>query len=180
MSNIVDFKECGATWYDIGRGIAMAHNTPPEDIKVIGASKGSIIIELGIAATIAGTVSGIILAGLQVAEKVIDIRKKVEELRGLKLTNDKIALDLEKEAEIEKQAGIDSISKQYVLELKIDSSSEGDKVVALNNSIKKLINFIERGGIVDFVAPEKPDEDNDHTVLVSQELRLKKSIDGKK
>lgn len=29
----------GSTWFEIGRGIAMAHDHAPEDIKVIGAQK---------------------------------------------------------------------------------------------------------------------------------------------
>ena len=66
MSNVTDFKAWGAIWYDRGRGIAMAHDATPEDIKIVGATKGSIIIELAVIATIATTTSGIILAALKV------------------------------------------------------------------------------------------------------------------
>lgn len=44
MENIKDFKSWGNIWFDIGRGIAMAHDLTPEDIKIVGATKGSIII----------------------------------------------------------------------------------------------------------------------------------------
>jgi hypothetical protein len=70
MSNVADFKSWGNIWYDIGRGISMAHGLSPEDIKIVGATKGSIIIELAVIASIATTTSGIILAALKVAEKV--------------------------------------------------------------------------------------------------------------
>lgn len=81
MSNLSDFKSWGSTWYDIGRGVAMGHGTPPEDIKVVGATRGSIIIELGVAYAIAATTSRIILEALKLAEKSLALRKTVEEIR---------------------------------------------------------------------------------------------------
>jgi hypothetical protein len=176
MSNIADFKSWGNIWYDIGRGIAMAHNASPEEIKIVGATKGSIIIELAVIASIATTTSGIILAALKVAEKVIDIRTKAEELRGLKMKNDKFAKELEKEAENEKKAGIEEITGNVVQELKL-KDGEGDKVKALDTAVKNLVNFIEKGGIVDFVIPdaeqeEEGKEDGNKKIRVAfQEIR---------
>lgn len=157
MKNVSDFKSWGNIWYDIGRGIAMAHNASPEEIKIVGATKGSIIIELAVIASIATTTSGIILAALKVAEKVLDIRLKAEELKGLKLKNEKFAKDLEKEAENEKKTGIEEITGQVAEKLNL-KQDEGDKVKALDKAVKNLVDFIEKGGIVDFVIPE-PDED---------------------
>lgn len=155
MSNLTDFKNSGNVWYDIGRGISMAHNSSPDDVKIIGATKGSIIIELAVAYSIAATTSGILLAALKVADRVIEIKKKAEELRGLKLNNDKLAKDIEKEAEEEKEKGIEKISSDIVNKLNIKKSGEGDKVNALEKSVKLLVNFIENGGEVDFVLPEE-------------------------
>jgi hypothetical protein len=133
----------------------MAHNSAPEDIRVIGARRGSIIYELLVASTIATTTSGIILAALKVAEKIYDIRIKTEELRKLKLTNKKIAEDLEKEAEIEKLKGIEAITKAEIKRLKIGESTDGDKVAALDKAVKSLVNFIDSGGEVDFIIPKE-------------------------
>ncbi len=155
MSNITDFKKWGKIWYDIGRGIAMVHNKSPEDVKIVGATKGSIIIELAVIAEIAATTSGIILAALKVAEKVLDIKKKAEEIRGLKLKNDKVSKDLEKEAENEKKDAIKEISANVIAELKLDQNTQGDKITALEKSVKDLVDFIENGGEVDFVIPEE-------------------------
>lgn len=164
MSNITDFKSWGNNWYEIGRGISMAHGSAPEEIRIIGATKGSVIIELAVVASIATTVSGIILAALKVADKVLDIRKKAEEIRGMKLKNDKLAKEIEKEAEIEKKAGIDEICEIIIKKLKLKPESEGDKITALTKSVNNLVNFIENGGEVDFVIPEeKNDESEDDT-----------------
>lgn len=177
MANVADFKSWGNIWFDIGRGIAMAHNATPEDIKIVGATKGSIIIELAVAATIATTTSGIILAALKVAEKVLDIRKKAEELRGLKLKNDKFAKDLEKEADVEKKSGIEEITSDVAKQLEL-KEGEGDKIKALDTAVKNLVNFIEKGGIVDFIVPDdgEPEEGkeraNEALRVAFQQIRL--------
>ena len=184
MENVKDFKSWGTIWYDIGRGIAMAHNSSPEDIKIVGATKGSIIIELAVVASIATTTSVIILAVLKVAEKLLDIRKKAEELRGLKLKHDKLAKDLDEEAENEKKDGVEKITGDIVSQLKIKIDSEGDKIKALDKAVKNLVNFIEKGGVVDFIVPEEADseeseEDNNAELRVAfQEIRkLEKKLE---
>lgn len=171
MSNISDFKMWGNIWYDIGRGISMAHNLSPEDVKIVGATKGSIIIELAVIAIIAKTTSEIILASLKVAEKVLDIRKKAEELRGLKMKNTKFAKELEKEAEVEKKAGIEEITSSVSKQLKL-KENEGDKVKALDTAIKNLVNFIEKGGIVDFIIPEDEEEPGEGGERKNEGLRV--------
>jgi len=172
MSNVTDFKSWGNIWYDIGRGIAMVHDASPEEVKIVGATKGSIIIELAVIASIATTTSGIILAALKVAEKVLDIKTKAEELRGLKMKNDKFAKDLEKEAENEKKSGIEEITSEVVKTLKIKKDGEGDKVKALDTAVKNLVNFIEKGGVVDFIIPEEEEEPKEGEEKKNEELRV--------
>lgn len=158
MANVTDFKKWGTIWHEIGRGIAMAHNATPEDIKIVGATKGSVVLELAVIAQIAATTSGIILSALLVAEKVLDIKKKAEEIRGLKLTNKKLANAIEKEADNEKDAGIKSITEEIVKKLKLEANGDGDKINAVDKSVKNLVNFIESGGEVDFIIPEEEDD----------------------
>jgi hypothetical protein len=177
MSNVADFRKWGAFWFEIGRGVAMAHNAAPEEIKIVGATKGSIIIELAVASDIAVTISQIILAALKVAEKVIDIKTKAEELRGLKMKNTKLAKDLDAEAENEKKAGIEEITAEVSNTLQLKESEEGEKIKVLDKAVKNIVEFIEKGGIVDFVAPEigkdeDSKEDNNKKLRVAfQEIR---------
>lgn len=174
MSNVADFKSWGNVWYEIGRGIAMAHNATPEEVKVVGATKGSIIIELAASIEVAATASAIVLAALKVAEKVLDIRKTAEEIRHLKLTNKKLASDLDKEAEKEKKTGTERITKEITKAIGLKKEGEGDKTNALERAVKNLVDFIETGGEVDFVIPEE-DEEGDETEGVTpdyEELRV--------
>lgn len=156
IDNITDFKKWSATWYDISRGITMVHGTSPEDISVIGANKGSIIIELATAYAITKTLSEIILKVLKVVEKVYDIRKKAEEIRGMKLSNDKISNELEKEAnnikKTDVEAIVDSISES-------ESVSDGEVKTNLSKAITKLLDFVDKGGEIDFTLPEDADEE---------------------
>lgn len=172
MSNVADFKRWGSIWYDIGRGIAMAHDLSPEQVKIVGATKGSIILELAVVAEFAATASGIILAALKVAEKVIFLKQKAEELRTLKLKNDQLAAEIEKEAENEKKSGIEEITTEIVFKLQMNESSEGDKIKALDTAVKNLVNFIEKGGVVDFVMPDDENESDAQTIQKNAELRI--------
>lgn len=183
IENLSELKNWGNSWYDIGRGITMAHNSAPEDIKIIGAGKGSIIIELLIGKYIAKSVTEIILGALQVAERVLEIMKKAEELKAMKLNNQKIAQELLETAEEEKKSGIEKIKNDMVSILDIKEKSEGDKVKALETSIKNLVNFIEKGGDVDLIIPENSESDegdlsNTELRVAFQEVRqLEKKID---
>lgn len=159
INDITDFKKLGSVWHEIGRGIAMAQGQTPEDFKIVGAQKGSLIIEMAILAGIATSVSTILLKGLKVAERVIDILKKAEELKAMKLSNKKIEQDIKKEAKTEKENGIQLILDAALEELGIDKESEGDKVNALEKSITKLIDFTQKGGAVDFIEPEEEEID---------------------
>ncbi len=175
IENISDFKEWGRKWYDIGRGITMAHKQSPEDFKVIGATRGSVILELALAAALVKTTSYIILQGLKVAERVIEVRLKAEELRHMKLKNNKLAEQLEDEAQTEKTTGHDLILKDVAKKLKITKTKNGEEYTALSKSISHLLDFVEGGGAVDFVLPAhevSEDEEEDSTELLeAEELR---------
>ncbi|MFZ3116282.1 MAG: hypothetical protein WA121_11900 [Syntrophales bacterium] len=172
MSSVTDFKSWGNIWYDIFRGIAMLHNLSPENVKIIGATQGSIVLELAVIIDIATTASGIILAALRVTEKVLDIRMKAEEIRELKLKNIKLAKDLEKEAENEKRIGIDEITVRLVNKFSLDQNNQGDKVTALDKAINNLVDFVEMGGEVDFVMSDGKKSDDKENQKEKHELRI--------
>lgn len=154
LNNLTDLKKLGNIWWEIGRGIAMAHDKAPEDVKIVGAQKGSIIIELAVIAAIATTTSTIILSALKVADRVLTIRKKAEEIKALKLGNQKLEAELDKEADKEKKEGLESITKEISVSLNINQNGDGEKLKVLEKSVKNLIEFVEKGGEVDFYSPE--------------------------
>jgi len=173
MSNIVEFKKWGNNWHEIGRGIAFAHGVAPEDVKIVGATNGSIIIELAVGACIAHTASKIILRSLEIAEKIINMRKMIKEIRCMNLQEKKLAENFEGAVEKEKESCISNILAEMTEELGIKIDSEGDKITALEKAVKNLVNFIESGGEVDFVMPAEnlEDEENENAQPDYKELR---------
>lgn len=161
LNNLTDLKKLGTTWWEIGRGIAMAHDSAPEDVKIVGAQKGSIIIELAVMAAIAATTSQIILSALKVADRVLTIRKKSEEIKALQLGNQKLEADLAKEADKEKKEGLEYITKEISISLNVNQSGDGEKFKVLEKSVKNLIEFVEKGGEVDFYSPEDSEDNQD-------------------
>lgn len=150
IENVKDLREWANHWFDIGRGIAMAQNTAPEDIRVVGASTGSIIIELMVAYGIAKLTSAILLEALRVAERVLQIRAQAEQVRTLHLANDRLAQQIEAEAEQERQTRIEQVVKNVSGQVE---NIDGEKQIALTKSIEKLVNFTEKGGKIDYVVP---------------------------
>lgn len=141
----------------------MVHNSSPEEIRIIGAKNGSVVLELAVSLSIAWTISSIILMALRVAERVILVQDRAEEVRGLRLTNDKIVKELKQEAKKEREKGIDDITTSIAKQLKIKSSGEGDKTSALDKAVKELVNFLTKGGEIDCMIPEEEDETEDGT-----------------
>ncbi len=155
LSNLTEFKDWGKTWWEIGRGIGMAHNTAPEGISIVGASKGSVIISLLATYAIAKTTGLIIHEALKVAEKIYAIQKQREEVRALQLANNAAEKALEDAEKLEKKQGVEHIINVAVDQIGLDKKQEGDKVNELSSAIRKLVDFIEKGGEVDFVIPEE-------------------------
>lgn len=177
IENLSGLKQWSKIWWEIGRGISMAHNQSPESISVVGASKGSIIVSLLTANLIASTVSSIILSSLKVVEKYYDIRRKAQEVRGLELDNKEAENALERAANETKESGVEDIVKQTISELGLDQNNEGDKVNELTSATKKLVDFITKGGEVDFVMPDEEEvessDDEGKNFATKNELRIK-------
>jgi hypothetical protein len=191
INNIVELKAWGTLWHDIGRGIAMVNGSAPEDVRVIGASDGSIIFVLASTYGIVKTMSLIVLEVLKLAERVLDVRKKAEEVRALKLSNEQIAQALESEAQKLAEAETSAISDRVLAQINGSSTQmvDGEQRAALAKSVTNLLRFTTRGGSIDFVSP--PDEElengsHDDTKDVRKELRatfeqiriLEKNVEG--
>ncbi len=172
INNVTDFKEWGKTWYEIGRGIAMAHGQAPEDIRVVGATRGSIVIELAVVASIAGTTSYIIMEGLKVAERILDLRLKAEQLREMKLKNTKLAAEIEASAEEEKIEAAHRITMEVAKRIKLTTAKNAEQISILEKSVSNLLNFVERGGEIDFIAPEEDPDTKEVSSSEPSEIHL--------
>jgi hypothetical protein len=141
ISNVSDFKNWGDTWYLIGHGITLAHNATPQDIKIVGADKGSVILELLTKPEIAATVADIIHSVLETVAEVLNIKKLVSEARKFSLkivALEENATDTDSKniAESEKKKAVENIIKKQTEKLKLNKDSDGGKVL---NFLLKLL-----------------------------------------
>ena len=145
INNIVDFKKWASSWYDIGRGIALAIDEQPESCRVVGASHGSIIVALATTYAIAKIISDILLIGIKVRERVVDLQIQQENLRALQLSNNTAEKALQKEIDDEIKSG----EQRAFDELKERMELNGEQENALEKSVKTSFKFINNGGIID-------------------------------
>lgn len=156
ISDVGDWKEWADEWYEILRGVTMSVGEAPENVKVLGAHQGSVIMVLGATAAVTGTLllisnhlTKIALNSLQVANGVADFKQKLR-------LNKTIADGLEKAIEQSEKADL----KDLLITVKesLPAPIDGEQENALKRSIDKYKKFTEQGGEVDFIAPPDPDE----------------------
>ena len=151
IDNVTDWKDSARDWYDIIRGLALASNESPEDTKIVGASTGSIILILAGTASVTTLLALISKDIASVAKDVIGIGNDIEDLRHKKRLNNVIEKELRKQENNKKDKALKDITG--LIKRKIPDL-DGEKITALEGSIKKLLAFNEKGGNVDFVAPD--------------------------
>jgi len=136
----------------------MMHNASPEDVKVVGAGRGSVIIELVVNCGIAKTIMTIVRQALEIAKRYAEIKYIAEQTRAMKIRNNKIVSQIEAEAEKEKNELIEKIAAKIKAAGK---KKDGETSNALQRSVKNLVEFLSKGGDLDWVIPEEEDETED-------------------
>lgn len=156
IKNVTDWKESAKEWYDIIRGLAMACEESPEDIKLIGASTGSIILIMAGTAVFTALLAQISKHITTAAKGIIEVRIQIENLRRATILNDAIEAELKKIEKERTDGAVTDIEKLLEGNVLVKA---GDVSNALSASIKKLLIFREKGGTVDFVAPDVDETD---------------------
>ncbi len=151
INNVADWKNSAKDWYEIVRGLAMACDESPEDIKVTGASTGSVILILAGTAGFTALLALICRHLTTAAKDIIGVRMAMEDLRQKKILNKAMETEFKKLEQDKVTNTVSDIQQALSGRLKGDN---GEIDVALTASIKKLLTFSERGGTVDFVAPD--------------------------
>ncbi len=160
INNVVDFKKSAADWYLIGRGLAEATDSKPEDIKIIGASRGSIIVDLLLFLPVAIALLKIISLILNSTKTYYEIQDISQSIKGKELDNElktAILADLKKVEEGEKNKFVEATVEAIMKQLKFDQQKRS----SIEGAVKKLSTFLERGGHIDFVFPPEDEGEED-------------------
>jgi len=179
INNIADLKKWSNDWNDIVRGIGLCVGETPQNVRVIGASRGSILVWIGgtmlfvsLMAHMSRKISGIVLDGLRVAEAIEDLRRK-------KISNAAIEQAL-REQQKEKETRAEQELVDELKQKSVNFQPEHD--AHLKTAVKKFMQFSKKGGVVDYIEPPRDEveleavEDDDAAafdpiVQVTQELR---------
>lgn len=157
IEHIEGWRTSANDWYHIIRGLSMLVGESPENTRVIGASNGSIILILATTATVSGLLAMISKHVTGIAKDVLSVQVAREELRSKRLLNDVMEAELTKQINEKREERLSAINKE--LAGMIPGKSKGDINTALEKSIDKLVEFGEKGGDVDFVAPPIPEKE---------------------
>ncbi|MEQ1771518.1 MAG: hypothetical protein ABL879_16955 [Devosia sp.] len=176
IRNVKDWKSSADDWYQIVRGLALMSGEAPEETKVVGASTGSIILVLSatyavskLLATIAKHITG-------TAKQILELQITREELRQKKILTKTMEAEFIRLQEEARANAKDAITKE--VKGALPKSPNGEQTTALDKSIQKLLEFGEKGGDVDFVAPPEPapDEVEDQKQSPAAQIRSVRNL----
>jgi len=162
IETIVDLKKWVEIWYNISLGISLSVNSSPDQVRVIGATNGSLITVLAGSIAFSKTLGSIMKDILTITEQFVDIRLKIEQLKQMKIDTQKAQVELQKNIDDAKKGIIDSIVID-VLGKEKKGETKGDVRNAFTKSTEKLVDFLDKGGEIDFVLPPTQElvEDDD-------------------
>ena len=156
ISDLTEWKTWSEEWLDIIRGVALCVDEAPENVKVLGARQGSIILVLGATAAvtsllllISNHLTKIALNGLQLANAVEDFKSKVK-------VNKTVISGLEKAIDNNEKDGIKDLLE--AVKKSLPAPINGEQENALKKSIEKYQVFLKKGGELDALSPPPPEE----------------------
>ena len=159
IDTVPDLKNRSNDWFKIIAGVADAIGERPEETQVIGVANGSIWVVLGTTAAMTKALAIISKHAREVASNVIGILNDIEDYRTKRRMNELIERGFEQALEDTKKNGFASIMDELVLLLPADLPPE--KRTKLENSVKQMLAFVEKGGDVDFSTPTDMDPDDE-------------------
>ncbi|EOB2852830.1 hypothetical protein ACIL2M_003178 [Vibrio vulnificus] len=156
INSIVDLQKWSDSLFTIGRGFSMLHGYAPEEVEIVGAGRGSILIDMLANIETANAIGEAINHLLDAISTGIEIAGAIEALRRVKKSTDTDSFDdtikkLEEEHDSHKEQQYDEIVNSLI------KSTDGNLNASpeLRKAIKDLDKFLQKGGDIKFI--ESPD-----------------------
>jgi hypothetical protein len=159
IGNVVDWNDWSSRWLEISRGIALSIGEAPESVHVVGATRGSIILELTGTYAFVRILTNIVKSVTSVAKEIVMLQQSIEDLRTKRLLNVKIELEMQEEAKTRKDQGVQNITA--LVTERLPGTLDGEQQTALEKAITQLLDFHRKGGEVDVVAPSSDEEESE-------------------
>jgi hypothetical protein len=149
IGNVTDWREHSDQWWQIVRSFGLLTDTTTDQAKVLSFQQGSVIVEIAATYLLVKAVGLAADKILTVIERLLELRKKIREIKQLDLTNKQIERDLEKEEAVFKENKVDQIAQQVIAEINKPKTPDGEVGAAIKVAIGKLFMFLDNGGTVD-------------------------------
>lgn len=174
INDINDLRKWTIRLYNITRGLAIACNEPVEDIKVDGASKGSLIFSLILGRYIAAILTKTLKEIFQCMSEYQNFKLKAHEAELAALKKDKFEKDYIEDKE-RWEGRMERVKQQIIDDLINEIKDEIDDYRDANDgelrkSVKDLVELITKGGDVDPVIPPVTAEDDEDKTEETVEL----------
>jgi len=173
VETIIDFEKCIDIWILIIRAFSEYAGNRPEDVRIVSVHKSSpLVIDFASGIGIVFLISKAVDMVLGKVERYVKILKEMEEVKKLKLKNKRIALDLKAAGDEFADASASEIVEKLLAGKgkKVDGAVKTHLIIA----VKKLFDFIDKGGRVD-----SPDVETDKELgqVIKNIRKLQQSID---
>lgn len=171
IENLDELAKHASIWNKVLLGFSILTKENDRSFKIESVEKGSLILTLS-------AVPAIVLCFGKAAEKVLDVVKKyyevkikAAELKALKMPAlDQLITDLDNQSNIDVTKEADNISNELIQETSGDDEEvQGDVTNAVNNAIKEMIKFTNKGGKLEI----KLIASNDEQKQVEMNLNIK-------
>lgn len=185
IADVQMWKKWATDWFIIARGAAMCVGQNPNDVRVVGASNGSIIFTLAATATVTLVLASIVKNVGSIVHEVLKISNAIEDLRHKRMLSEIIESELKRQQKELKESGV----KRTVEAVKGEHPKlvQGEVENNLKTSVEKYLNFNNKGGDVDFLPPaesaddkvdaeEKPEEASDVEGLATELRQLREMV----
>jgi hypothetical protein len=170
ITDIVKLKKWSADWNDIARGLAMAVDERPEDVRVVGASTGSVIMILCVTLSVAKILVSLSKSATAISMNTLNIANSLEDLRHKKVLNKGIEEAMRLEINRIKSEGVATAltDAKKMIPGKLNNTNEK----LLETSVEKYLAFTEHGGEIDMLAPPDSADEEFGFAKEVEELKL--------
>ncbi|WP_171184105.1 hypothetical protein [Ruegeria sp. HKCCC2117] len=158
IRNVVEWKDTAKDWDLIIGSVAGLVDEKPEEVKVIGASNGSIVLTLAATYSVVKLLAMISKNVASIANDYLDFRIKLHALEQSKFMTATMKKELIKQEESLRKESKEQVLKE-VKEAVPNAAPEA--LTKFDKGLDNFIDFGEKGGGVDFVSPPELDENHE-------------------
>ena len=176
INNVVNLKDWSKSWFTIARGFSMAVNQKPQDFEIIGADKGSLIIDLMLNIEVVKLITETLTSMAELATQLTALKMAIDGVKALKGKMDEdtynkmlqqVTENVTKDEKEIVQKVVEHLKNE---ELILDQTCQNELVSA----IRELTKFNQKGGSLNCIA-NKVNENISHSLNESYKQLQNKS-----